>query len=85
MVIGQVSSCRWLYRGGGVTEDKIRPANRKRQWTDETERKRTEEWKGAIKAGLRRLNRGLQEATVACFLMLRQMEIWGFSLHHHSV
>lgn len=35
---------------GLVTQDKIRPTNSKRQWTDEAERKRMEEWKEAITA-----------------------------------
>lgn len=34
--------------GGLVTQDKIRPTNSKRQWTDETEGKRMEEWKEVI-------------------------------------
>lgn len=31
-----------------VTQDKIRPTNSERQWTDEAEGERMEEWKEAI-------------------------------------
>lgn len=48
----------------GVAQDKIRPTNNRRQWTDETERKRTEEWKEVIKAGFKRLKRDLRGAAV---------------------
>lgn len=61
--------------GGGVTQDQIRPTNNRRQWTDESERKRMEEWKEVIKARFKRLNGDLRDVAVSCFLMFRQMEI----------
>lgn len=84
---------------GGVTQDKIRPTNSRRQWTNETERKRMEEWKEVIKARFKRLNRDLREVAVTCFLTSQQMEISGpamvtgfssrwqlrFSVHHFHI
>lgn len=50
--------------GCGVTQDKIRPTNNRRQWTDESERKRMEKWKEVIKARFKQLNTDLRDVAV---------------------